>query len=174
MEERLILVDEADNEIGSEEKLAAHEQALRHRAFSVFVFRKEADEWQLLLQQRQFSKYHCGGLWTNSCCGHPRPGETTVAAGERRLSEEFGFTLSLREEGVFHYVAEFENGLVENEVDHVLIGFYSGEVINPHPDEIAEYRWQSVDALEQLFSKQENDFTPWFWQAYQIAKGVLV
>ncbi len=173
MQEQLILVDEEDNEIGTAGKLVVHQQALRHRAFSVFVFHKRADQWLLLLQQRQLSKYHCGGLWTNSCCGHPRPGEATVAAAERRLNEEFGLQLALQDIGVFHYEAAFDNGLTENEVDHVLIGFYDDESISPHPDEIAAYRWVKFAELESEFACKEGDFTPWFWRAYQLAKGAL-
>src|SRR5689334_15327319 len=120
--EQVILVDENDNPIGSAEKLAAHEQGgQRHRAFSVFIFRKR-DELEVLLQQRASHKYHCPDLWTNTCCSHPQPGETITQAGERRLQEEMGIATPLTWVGKFHYIAHFDNGLSENEIDHVLVG----------------------------------------------------
>ena len=128
--EYVILVDQTDQEIGIAEKLAAHLENRCHRAFSIFIFRylnHPEQSPELLLQQRAFDKYHSGGLWTNTCCSHPRPGEAVLAAGERRLQEEFGIPASLRALGWFHYIAKFDNGLTENEVDHVLLG-----EIHPH------------------------------------------
>ncbi|OGT31900.1 MAG: isopentenyl-diphosphate delta-isomerase [Gammaproteobacteria bacterium RIFCSPHIGHO2_12_FULL_35_23] len=165
----IILVDEDDQETGSESKLIVHQRALRHRAFSVFVFKKNEGQLELLLQQRHSDKYHCGGLWTNTCCGHPRPGEEVAAAGMRRLFEETGLKLDLQHKGVFHYIAKFDNGLTENEVDHVLVGWYSGEFIHPDPHEIATLNWLSVVAIQQELIEKPEQYTPWFAQALIIA-----
>ena len=161
----IILVNENDIPIGTTEKLAAHEKALLHRAFSAFIFRRNADDIELLLQQRAHDKYHCSGLWTNTCCSHPAPGEETIAAGERRLQEELGFTTKLTDVGHFIYRADFDNGLVEHELDHVLIGWYHGEVINVNSDEVADVKWLSLQAVED----EAHSFTPWFRQAFEIA-----
>lgn len=169
----VILVDENDNEVGTSEKLAAHEKALCHRAFSVFLFRKRDDVWQVLLQQRHPKKYHCGGLWTNTCCSHPMPGEETLAAGKRRLNEEMGIQADLKEVGVFHYIAKFDNGLTENEVDHVLIGFYDQDKIDIDPTEISDYNWINLSDLESSLKTEPDIYTPWFEQAYKIAKKAL-
>jgi isopentenyl-diphosphate Delta-isomerase len=161
MTEQIILVNEQDHEIGQEEKQTVHEKALLHRAFSVFIFRKNNGQQELLLQQRQHDKYHCGGLWTNSCCGHPRPGETIVEAATRRLQEEMGFVVVLQEVGMFQYRAEFDNGLVENEIDHVLIGFLQDQEIKPNPAEAADYRWIDMPELQAELSDNPENFTPW-------------
>ena len=125
MLEEVVLVNEKDEAIGTMEKMAAHEKALLHRAFSVFVFNKNGD---LLMQQRAHSKYHSGGLWTNTCCSHPRPGEHVADAANRRLQEEMGFTTSLNKAFDFTYKAAFDNGLTEHEFDHVFIGIYEGPI----------------------------------------------
>jgi isopentenyl-diphosphate delta-isomerase type 1 len=168
-EEQLILVDEQDNELGVAGKLSAHQQGLMHRAFSVFIFRECHGQTELLLQQRQLDKYHCGGLWTNTCCSHPRPGELTIAAGQRRLQEEMGFSSELEEAGVFHYIAHFNNGLTENEVDHVLVGCYAGQAILPNDQEVHAYRWVEISNLQNQLAENEELFTPWFAQALTIA-----
>jgi len=170
MSNQVILVDKNDHEIGVAEKLAAHEQNLLHRAFSVFIFR-DSSERQLLLQQRALSKYHCAGLWTNTCCSHPQPGETVVAAGERRLLEELGFKAPpLIEMGWFHYNAHFDNGLAENENDHVLVGTVLPDVqIVPNPEEIHAYRWVRLDEVRQELASEPEKFTPWFKEALELA-----
>lgn len=165
MTEYVILVDEQDQEVGVAEKLFAHQQALAHRAFSVFIYRKQAGEIQVLLQQRHPEKYHCGNLWTNTCCGHPRPGEEIKAAAERRLFEEMGLKFSLIYKAKFHYVAPFENGLTENEMDYVFVAEYDGQAITPHQEEIAEYRWESVSSIQEFLEKSPEKFTPWLKQA---------
>lgn len=167
--EQLILVNEQDEELGQIEKLEAHRKGLCHRAFSVFVFRQFDKQVELLLQQREASKYHCGGLWTNTCCGHPRPGEDIVSAGERRLHEEMGLQVQLTQAGVFHYIANFENGLTENEVDHVLIGEYKGQKIHPNPIEVLNYRWLPLNLLLDELVQKPDDYTPWFGPALSIA-----
>lgn len=169
MIEYVILVDENDNPLGQQEKLKAHELAQCHRAFSVFIYRMNSHhEIEILLQQRHQDKYHCGGLWTNTCCGHPRPGETTLNAATRRLFEEMGIRSDLKEVGVFHYIAPFENGLTENEIDHVFIGTMQNENITPHPEEIQDYRWTNTQGL--MFELQENpkQFTPWLQPALSL------
>ncbi len=137
MIENVILVDSADNAPGTMEKMEAHRQGALHRAFSIFLFNSRG---QLLLQQRAMEKYHSGGLWTNTCCGHPRPGEETLEAGKRRLIEETGIATELDALFSFVYRHEFANGLAEYEYDHVLIGF-SDEAPQPDPEEIADYRY---------------------------------
>jgi len=160
--EYVILVDEKDREIGQMEKQQAHLEGLCHRAFSVFIFRRKGERIELLLQRRQFDKYHCAGLWTNTCCSHPRQGETVLEAAHRRLQEEMGFDVFLQETGLFHYVAKFDNGLIENEVDHVLVGCYHDEIIHLNEEEVATCRWVALDELEKELVNFPKDFTPWF------------
>ena len=158
--ENVILVDEADNPLGECEKLAAHQNGGQlHRAFSVFVFDGQG---QLMLQRRALEKYHFGGLWTNTCCSHPRPGETSLAAAQRRLTEELGFTVALTEVGSFLYRAEdATSGLTEHELDHVFFGRFDGEPI-PNPAEVMDWRWQAMDEVEAELSVHPERFTPWF------------
>lgn len=166
--EQVILVDENDNPVGTAEKLAAHEQNLLHRAFSIFVFR-DAPQRELLLQQRALSKYHSPGLWTNTCCSHPRPDESILNAGKRRLQEELGFCTDLTALGRFHYNAHFPNGLSENEIDHVLIGTIDANLtIAPNPNEVHALRWVTVDALQKEIADDPARFTPWLKQALDI------
>lgn len=168
--EHVILVDEHDRTIGTAEKLAAHQQGLLHRAFSVFIFHQgPVGPKQLLLQQRHPHKYHCGGLWTNTCCSHPAPQEATIAAAQRRLAEEMNVAAMLRVVGVFHYRAEFSNGLVEHEIDHVLVGEIENREIKPNPLEVAAYRWETVEAIQQELVTSPERYTPWFAQALTIA-----
>ena len=164
--EQVILVDENDNPIGTAEKLAAHKGNMRHRAFSVFIFRNPANP-MLLLQQRAQNKYHSGGLWTNTCCSHPRPNEDILAAGQRRLQEEMGFSSPLTSLGWFHYIAHFENGLVENEIDHVLVGYTAETQIIPNPAEVKAHRWISIADLKTELQQHPERFTPWLAEALQ-------
>ena len=136
MRDKVILVNEADEPLGEMEKLKAHEQNKLHRAFSVFVFSKNKNnKWQLLLQKRALNKYHCGGLWTNTCCSHPQPGESVLDAGLSRLKEELGIDdIQLKDAGSFIYQADFPNGLSEHELDHVLVGVCDEDIkfdLNP-------------------------------------------
>jgi isopentenyl-diphosphate delta-isomerase len=160
--EQLILVNEHDEAIGTMEKMEAHRRALLHRAFSVFVFNNQA---QLLLQQRANDKYHCGGMWTNTCCSHPRPNEETLAAASRRLQEEMGFTTPLKKVFDFVYKAPFSNGLTEYEFDHVFVGYYDGP-IEANPAEVADYKYLEVDEIHRLITQQPQVFTPWFQIAF--------
>ncbi len=157
--EEIILVDERDNEIGSMEKLKAHRDGgTLHRAFSVFVFNSRG---RMLIQRRASGKYHCGGLWTNTCCSHQNPGETLEEAAHRKLKQEMGFDTGLREILKFIYRAEFENGLTEHEFDHVFVGRYDGEV-SPNPEEADGYKWIDVKRLREDVSKSPEKYTPWF------------
>lgn len=165
---QIVLVNEKDEVIGYGDKMETHIKALLHRAFSVFIFRK-SDKLEILLQKRDSEKYHCGNLWTNTCCGHPYPDESIEHAGQRRLFEEMGINISLKYKGVFHYTAKFENGLTENEIDHVLVGEYHNEVITPNPLEVSEYRWVTPEALKEEIKKQPNTFTPWLLPALELA-----
>ena len=156
--EYVILVDKHNNELGLMEKHEAHEKALLHRAFSVFIFNPEG---KLLLQQRALSKYHSGGLWTNTCCSHPRANESTMDAAHRRLNEEMGFDCELTERFHFLYQTPFENGLSEHELDFVFSGIYNGDP-KPNPDEVCNYRWISLPDLDKEILDYPERFTIWF------------
>jgi len=156
--EYVVLVDKNDNQIGLMEKIEAHEKALLHRAFSVFILNKKG---QLMLQQRAFDKYHCGGLWTNTCCSHQRDGETTLKAAKRRLFEEMGFETELEEKFSFIYKAPFDNGLTEHELDHVLIGSYEGEP-KLNPKEAASWKWMKIEEVKREIEINSEEYTPWF------------
>lgn len=158
MQEQVILVDQQDREIGVAEKLEAHRKGKLHRAFSVFLFNAK-DE--MLLQQRAAEKYHSGGLWSNACCSHPRPGEQTEAAARRRLREEMGISCNLNKAFDFIYRAEFDNGLIEHELDHVFIGRYDGAAL-PDPGEVMAHRWVSIDTLKKDLAIAPENFTAWF------------
>ena len=157
-EEQVILVDEMDRPLGVMEKMEAHEKAVLHRAFSVFVF-NEADE--MLLQRRALSKYHSGGLWTNSCCSHPRANETVLEAAHRRMEEEMGFDCELEQRFHFIYKAELDQGLTEHELDHVLTGVYEGAIV-PNPEEVMDYRYISMTQLFEELDADPSQFTEWF------------
>ncbi|MFC4691200.1 isopentenyl-diphosphate Delta-isomerase [Dokdonia genika] len=157
-EELVILVDENDNKIGLMPKMEAHEKAVLHRAFSVFVFN---DKKELMLQQRALHKYHSPGLWTNTCCSHQRDGESNIEAGTRRLQEEMGFTVPLEESISFIYKAPFDNGLTEHELDHILIGHSEQEpVINE--EEVAAWKWMGLEDVKQDIVNRPELYTAWF------------
>jgi len=154
----LLLVDEQDNIIGTAEKLAAHQTGALHRAFSVLIFNEQGD---YLLQQRAFEKYHSGGLWTNSCCGHPGQPDNTADQAQQRLFEEMGFRTKLEPLFTFQYYAEFANGLIEHEIDHVFTGQYQGN-IPFNLSEVNAVRWISPEALALEISNSPESFTVWF------------
>jgi isopentenyl-diphosphate Delta-isomerase len=156
--EFVVLVDENNNEIGLMEKQEAHQKALLHRAFSVFVFNSKGE---LLLQQRSLDKYHSAGLWTNTCCSHPRSGETTLNAAHRRLEEEMGFDCDLQEKFSFVYRTPFDNGLCEHELDFVLTGTFDG-LPNLNPQEVANFRWISLEDLIADVHANPEQYTSWF------------
>jgi isopentenyl-diphosphate delta-isomerase len=158
MIERVILVDEQDQPLGTMEKMEAHEKGLLHRAFSVFVFNSSNE---LMLHRRALTKYHSGGLWTNTCCSHPREGEETIDAAHRRLQEEMGFDCDLQEAFHFLYKAELDNDLTEHELDHVFIGRFDGEV-NLNPEEVDSFKHISMDELEGDVKAHPEKYTEWF------------
>ena len=157
-EEQVILVNEADQQIGLMPKLEAHQKAVLHRAFSVFILN---DKNELMLQQRAEHKYHSPLLWTNTCCSHQRDGETNIQAGSRRLMEEMGFEADLRELFHFIYKAPFDNGLTEHELDHVMIGYFNG---NPeiNPEEVAQFKWMTIEDVKKDMSVHPDIYTVWF------------
>ncbi len=170
--EQVILVNENDEPQGTAEKLAAHQEGLCHRAFSVFIFRKQP-QLEVLLQKRARHKYHSPGLWTNTCCSHPRPNEDILQAGQRRLKEEMGIETMLKWVGSFHYIAHFDNGLIENEVDHVLIGSAINPTFQINLEEVEDFRWVSPLELNREIALSPGKFTPWLKQAFDIAERSL-
>ncbi len=157
-EEQVILVNEKDEKIGLMPKLEAHEKALLHRAFSVFIFN---DKNELMLQQRALHKYHSPGLWTNTCCSHQRDGETSLEAGKRRLLEEMGLTTQLKEVTAFIYKAPFDNGLTEHEFDHILVGTYNGKP-SINEDEVASWKWMLMEDVKEDIKQNPHIYTEWF------------
>ncbi|MDX6745805.1 isopentenyl-diphosphate Delta-isomerase [Polaribacter sp. PL03] len=158
MEEQVILVDVNDKPIGLMEKIEAHEKALLHRAFSVFIFNEKGE---LMLQQRAASKYHSPLLWTNTCCSHQRDGESNVEAGRRRLQEEMGFVTEVKEVFSFIYKAPFDNGLTEHELDHVMIGRYD-DVPNINKEEVESYKWMTLENVKKDIAENPSIYTEWF------------
>ena len=160
-DDELILVDENDGETGTATKERVHLEGLLHRAFSVVLMRGEGDSREFLIARRAYAKYHSGGLWANSCCSHPRAGEDLLDAAERRVREELGCEVGeLRKLGSFIYRTEFDDGLVENEIDHVLVGEIVGTPV-PNPDEIAELRWIAPEDLRAMLAQTPGRFAPW-------------
>ena len=157
-EENVILVDSNDNQIGLMPKLEAHEKAVLHRAFSVFILN---DKNELMLQQRAHHKYHSPLLWTNTCCSHQRDGETNIGAGSRRLFEEMGFQAELKELFHFIYKAPFDNGLTEHELDHVMIG-YCNEAPNINSEEVESWKWMGIDEVRNDIQNNPEIYTVWF------------
>jgi len=156
--DQVILVNEQDEPIGTMEKIEAHEKALLHRAFSVFIFN---DAGELMLQQRAADKYHSPLLWTNTCCSHQKEGESNIQAGKRRLQEEMGFSTELKDVCSFIYKAPFDNGLTEHEFDHVLTGTYNNEP-NLNPEEAEAYKWISLEEVKSDIEKNPAVYTAWF------------
>ena len=157
-EEQVILVNEQDEAIGLMPKMEAHEKAVLHRAFSVFVLNKNNE---IMLQQRAAEKYHSPLLWTNTTCSHQRSGESNIEAGTRRLQEEMGFTTELKELFSFIYKAPFDNGLTEHELDHVMIGYYDeAPLINT--DEAESWKWMAIEDVKNDMQANADDYTVWF------------
>jgi isopentenyl-diphosphate Delta-isomerase len=158
MNEFVVLVDEHDTELGIMEKMEAHQKGVLHRAFSIFIFN---DSGKMLLQRRALSKYHSAGLWTNACCSHPRPNETTLDAANRRLMEEMGMQTQLELKTSFIYKTQFDNDLTEHELDYIFIG-RSNENPIINREEVQEYNWITVTNIHQAITKHPDDFTSWF------------
>ncbi|OPY62216.1 MAG: Isopentenyl-diphosphate Delta-isomerase [Pelotomaculum sp. PtaU1.Bin065] len=158
MEDNVILVDENDNIIGTVKKMNAHTNPRLHRAFSIFI---QNSKGELLIQQRAEQKYHCPGLWANTCCSHPRPDETLGEATSRRLWEEMGFNTKMEEIFSFIYKTEFDNGLTEHEYDHVFVGKWDGTP-KINLSEVADYKWISKDILKEDINKNPARYTVWF------------
>ena len=156
--ETVVLVDADGREIGRVEKLEAHRQGLLHRAFSVFILN---DGGQLLLQRRSRNKYHSGGLWTNTCCSHPRPAEEVIPAARRRLREEMGIDAELTAHFTFIYEARLDSGLTEHELDHVLVGRYQGDP-SPDPAEVEGWWWVGLAEVEEDIERRPEAYTIWF------------
>jgi len=155
--ENVVLVDVYDNEIGVMEKMEAHEKGVLHRAFSVFIFNSEGE---ILLQKRSSEKYHSGGLWSNTCCSHPRVGEGLDSATSRRLMEEMGMSTALFPIFSFQYKSNLDHDMIENELDHVFIG-YSNDIPVPNKDEVETYCYMSPDLLALGFEKHPDEYTTW-------------
>ena len=166
----LIAVDEQDHETGVVKKMVAHRKGILHRAFSIFVF-DEVD--RLLLQRRANGKYHSGGLWSNTCCSHPRAGESLIEAAHRRLREEMGFDCPLRSVFGFVYRAALDGGLVEHEFDHVVVGRFAG-VPAPDAREVGAWKWERVAAIQSQLAEDPRAFTAWFGLALEglLARGL--
>ncbi len=158
----IILVDEQDVQTGTMDKMEVHQKAMLHRAFSVFIFNEKGE---MLLHKRADKKYHSGGLWTNACCSHPRPGEETLTAAQLRLQEEMGFKTELKKAFDFIYKAPFENGLTEYEFDHVYIGIYDGDIV-PNADEVSDYCFKPVDEIKSSIQSHPQKYTEWFKIAF--------
>lgn len=157
-EEKVILVNENDEQVGTMAKLEAHEKGVLHRAFSVFVFN---DSNELMIQKRASHKYHSPNLWTNTCCSHQRVGENNIEAGRRRLQEEMGFDTELKDTISFIYKAPFDNGLTEHEFDHILVGHYHHEP-KINPDEVSDWKWMSLDNVKDDMQVHPELYTEWF------------
>lgn len=155
--EEVILVDSANRAVGRAEKLAAHTRGLRHRAFSIFLVDARG---RVLLQQRHRRKYHSGGLWANACCGHPRPGETTLGAARRRMGEELGVQGKLRFGFRTRYATELAGGLNENEIVYVFFGA-AADGPRPDPREISDTKWVLLAELKHACLRRPDEFAFW-------------
>ena len=154
----VILVNKSDKKIGLMPKIEAHEKGFLHRAFSVFIFNNKR---QLLLQKRNSNKYHSPGLWTNTCCSHQRDGESNINAGIRRLQDEMGFKTDLKEIGSFIYKVKFDNGLIEHELDYILVGEYENDV-EPNPQEVDDWKWIGLEEINNDIKTNPEEYTEWF------------
>ena len=168
-QEYVILVDEQDHELGLMEKMQAHYEGKLHRALSVFVFNSKKE---MLLQKRANSKYHSAGLWTNTCCSHPRKNETVESAANRRLQEEMGMSCELNYKFNFIYKTKFENNLIENDLDYVYVGFSDVAPI-PNPEEVSEYRYASIQEIENDLKLNPHNYTEWFKLIFERVKNTL-
>ena len=158
LEEKVVLVDKDDNQIGLMPKMEAHLKGKLHRAFSIIIFNSER---KILIQKRASTKYHTPNLWSNTCCSHQREDEDNINAGKRRLNEEMGFVTNLYNFSSFIYRVEFTNGLIEHENDHIMLGVFDG-VPKPNPNEVDEWKWIDIDILIEDMQINPNHYTAWF------------
>jgi isopentenyl-diphosphate delta-isomerase len=165
----LILVDEDDNAVGAMEKMAVHEKALLHRAFSIFIFNTKGE---MLLHKRAEAKYHSAGLWSNACCSHPAPGQDTLSAALKRLYEEMGFSTVIKPAFKFIYKASLENGLTEHEFDHVFVGTYDG-VVKINREEASDFTYQSMNSIRSALQLTPELYTAWFKIAFPKMEAYL-
>ena len=163
MKDHVILVSPEDNPVGYMEKIEAHQKGLLHRAISVFIFNERKE---MLIQRRALSKYHTPGIWSNTACSHPRKNETVMEAADRRLFEEMGMKTTLKYGFKFLYKAEFSNGLIEHELDHVFFG-YSSEKPSLNNSEVCDYKYLDQGSLEKMILQQPEVFSPWFKLTYK-------
>lgn len=169
MTEEVILVDQFDKQIGTMEKMQAHKEGVLHRAFSIFVFNSNNE---LLLHKRASNKYHSAGLWTNTCCSHPRPNERIVDAAKRRIKEEMGFECEVKPLYEFIYYQPLENGLSEHELDHVLIGKYN-DAPEVNKDEVDEWKYETIENIDKELKEKPEAYTAWFKLIYPKIKTFL-
>ncbi|MCB0842548.1 MAG: isopentenyl-diphosphate Delta-isomerase [Bacteroidetes bacterium] len=167
--ENVILVNKDDCEVGVMEKMEAHQKGLLHRAFSVFLFNKKGE---ILLQQRAKHKYHSGGLWTNTCCSHPRPGESLSKATQRRLREEMGIKCEMRPAFSFIYKKKFANGLTEHELDHVFLGRFDGTP-EINKEEVEAWKYMGLEEIRADLEQNPEDYTAWFKICFFKVYGIL-
>jgi len=167
--EEVVLVDENDNVVGQMEKMEAHKKGLLHRAFSVFIFNGEK---KLLLQQRAFSKYHSPGLWTNTCCSHPRASESLEDAVQRRLHEEMGMHCKVKKMFHFIYKADVANGFTEHELDHVFFG-YSDRAPIINPDEVNSWKYMKMEDIRDDMKTNPESYTVWFRIVFHKVENLL-
>lgn len=165
----VILVDEQDRPVGAMGKMEVHQKALLHRAFSIFIFNARGE---MLLHRRADKKYHSGGLWTNACCSHPRPGEDTMQAAQKRLQEEMGIVTDIRKAFDFIYRADFDNGLTEYEFDHVFVGTYDG-AIDPDKEEVSDYCFKTIEEVKSSIRSHPQKYTEWFKIAFPKMEAYL-
>ena len=154
----VVLVNQNDEKIGLMQKMEAHQKGVLHRAFSVLIFNRNK---KLMLQKRNLNKYHSPGLWTNTCCSHQRNGESNISAGMRRLKEEMGFSTELKELDSFIYKVKFENGLIEHELDHILVGEYNSD-IKPNYEEVDDWKWMDLEDIKNDIKINSDKYTEWF------------
>lgn len=159
MDHAVVLVDENDRRVGSAEKRLAHTEGWLHRAFSIFIFDSTG---RLLLQQRASDKYHSGGLWSNTCCSHPRPAESPREGAHRRLGEEMGFECDLTPAFQETYRLPVGANMIEHEHNHVFIGTADEPQLSPHPDEVADWAWIHPSSLQNDMQRRPHRYTPWF------------
>jgi isopentenyl-diphosphate delta-isomerase type 1 len=173
--DQVILVDAEDTAIGEMAKLPAHEDGRMHRAFSIVIYRIQDDGVvEVLMHKRADTKYHCPGLWTNTCCSHPQPGHSLLDCADERLTQEMGMAADLNRIGTFTYRAEFDNGLIEYEIDHVFIGEFDGGPINPDPGEVSNIKWMTLDQVISDIKARPNHYTPWVAQVLDMTKTAIM